>query len=128
VLGIPVATVILALTGTTSQSARAACQPDAKTYEVAVAAFESSRTNPTNAAPTGTDALVSGGYLHAAANNPDYVVALAGDTGTVKNLGIGTIPAVTTTTERAGTVNVGPNTSLVPFDPEILTTGCGAAG
>lgn len=40
VLGILAATVIFALTGVTSQSAKAGCQSDAKTYEVAVQAYE----------------------------------------------------------------------------------------
>ena len=66
-------------------------------------------------------------FLHQSANNPKYVVALAGDTGTVNNLGTGTIPAVNTTTEVAGTVNVGPpNTTLLPYDSQTSTTGCGA--
>ncbi len=48
VLGILAATVIFALTGVTGQSAVAACNSDAKTYEVAVAAYKNApATRPT---------------------------------------------------------------------------------
>ena len=133
VLGILAATVIFALSGVTGQSAQAACVSDAKSYEIAVAAYENAAQNGSNAAPTSTNELTGtsgttyGVRLHTSANNPGYVVALAGDTGTVKNLGTGTVPAINTTTELAGTVNVGPpNTTLIPYDSETATTGCGA--
>ncbi len=130
VLGILAATVIFALGGVTSQSAVAACQSDGKSYEVAVAAYENAPANTSNAAPTGTSQLtgtaLGGPFLHQSANNPNYVVALAGDTGTVNNLGASTIPAVNTTTELAGTVNVGPSGgTLVPYDSQG-TGGCNA--
>jgi prepilin-type N-terminal cleavage/methylation domain-containing protein len=132
VLGILAATVVFALEGVAGQSAQAACQSDAKTYEIAVAAYESAPKNTTNAAPTSTNELTGtsgttyGAFLRAPANNSHYVVALAGDGGAVKNLGTGTIPAVNATTERAGTVNVGPpNTTLIPYDSQTSTTGCG---
>ena len=48
VLGILAATVIFALGGVTSQSAKAACQSDGKSYEVAAAAYENApATRPT---------------------------------------------------------------------------------
>ena len=103
VLGILAATVVFALTGVTGQSAQAACRSDAKTYEIAVQAYEDARGNLNNAAPTSTNELTGtsgttyGVFLAAAADNPHYVVALAGDGGTVKNLGTGTIPAVNAT-------------------------------
>ncbi len=133
VLGVLAATVVFALSGVTSQSAKAACQSDAKTYELAVQAYEDAKGNVNNAPPTSTNELTGtsgttyGVFLHTGADNSQYVVALAGDGGTVKNLGTGTIPAVNVTTEKAGTVNVGPsNTTLVPYDSESSTTGCGA--
>jgi prepilin-type N-terminal cleavage/methylation domain-containing protein len=130
VLGILAATVVFALSGVTSQSASAACQSDAKSYEIAVSAYENSPQNTTNAAPTGTNQLLSGGpygqFLHASANNPSYIVALAGDTGTVNYIGSTTIPPVSTSLP-AGTVLVGPvGGPLVSFDTE--TTGSNGTG
>lgn len=130
VLGILAATVIFALGGVTTQSAKAACLADGASYNTAVAAYEAWPANTTNAGPAGTDAMLSGGpygaFLHTWANNPHYVVAVAGDTGTVNFLGTGTIPAVSVAFP-AGTVYVGPpNTTLVPYDTETATTGCNA--
>jgi prepilin-type N-terminal cleavage/methylation domain-containing protein len=103
VLGILAATVIFALGGVTSQSAKAACQSDGKSYEVAVAAFENSPTNPTNAPPTLTTQLVPN-FLHQAASSSHYKVLLSGDP---------TAPAGLT----AGKVYVGPTAaSVVDFD------------
>jgi prepilin-type N-terminal cleavage/methylation domain-containing protein len=90
VLGILAATVVFALSGVTSQSATAACQSDAKSYEVAVAAYADSPSNPGNTQASTTAQLTAttggGPYLHSAANNPDYAIAIAGpnggDTGT----------------------------------------------
>lgn len=122
VLGILAATVIFALGGVTSQSAVAACQADGKSYEVAVAAFENAPSNTTNAAPTGTSQLTPT-YLHQSANNPAYIVALVGDTGTVNNIGTVTIPAVSTA-NPAGSVMVGPAAGpLVNYDAQG-TGGC----
>ena len=80
VLGILAATVIFALGGVTSQSAKAACQSDGKSYEVAVAAFENDANNPGNTPPTLTTQLVPT-YLHQAASNSGYKVLLSGDAG-----------------------------------------------
>ena len=135
VLGILAATVIFALTGITGQSATAACQSDAKTYEIAVAAFENSPANTTNLPPANTAALITGAggpYLHQSANNSGYVVALVGDTPTsadVNNVANVTIPAVSAALP-AGTVVVGPSSggTLVDYDSETGTTGCNANG
>jgi prepilin-type N-terminal cleavage/methylation domain-containing protein len=121
VLGILAATVIFALSGVTSQSATAACNSDAKTYEVAVAAYENAQNNTTNAPPGSTSDLLSGGpygqFLHAAANNTHYWVAVSGDTSkTVQHLGGSTVP-----TTPAGTVWVGtPGGKAQNYD----TAGC----
>ncbi len=99
VLGILAATVIFALSGVTGQSAQAACQSDGKSYEVAVAAYENAPGNTANTPPAGTNDLTGGTYgqmLHQSANNTHYVVALAGDTGTVNNPNAVAIPAVGT--------------------------------
>ena len=66
VLGILAATVIFALGGVTSQSAKAACQSDGKSYEVAVAAFENAREQPDQRSaypdhPAGTQLPAPGG-------------------------------------------------------------------
>jgi prepilin-type N-terminal cleavage/methylation domain-containing protein len=132
VLGILAATVIFALTGITGQSAQAACQSDAKTYEIAVAAYENSPQNPNNSTPNTTNALLngigtSGAFLHQAANNTAYVVALAGDTLTDNSTGVNNGNATTTfaNADPAGTVEVGPpGTALVDYDTESSTAGC----
>jgi prepilin-type N-terminal cleavage/methylation domain-containing protein len=138
VLGILAATVIFALTGVTGQSATAACQSDAKTYEVAVAAYENSPENASNTAPTTTAQLLSGvgtsgAFLHQAANNSGYVVALAGDwTGNpltvasdVNNAGNVTLPV---TMPAGSTVLVGPaGGTLVSYDNELSTNGCNSS-
>ena len=88
VLGILAATVIFALSGVTGQSAQAACNSDGKSYEIAVAAYENSPGNTTNTPPAGTQRPHRRHLrtmLHQRPNNPHYVVALAGDTGTVDN-------------------------------------------
>ena len=115
VLGILAATVIFALTGVTSQSAKAACASDGKSYEIAVAAYENAPANTTNAAPTLTTDLTGGAYgsmLHQAANNPHYKVWLSGDAGA---------PAA----ETAGQVWVGKDAATAAnFDAQGAATGC----
>jgi general secretion pathway protein G len=85
VLAILAATVIFALGGVTGNSAKAACNSDAKSVEVAVEAFKAS---PNNSAATGqypavgaagqaelTDAASAnygGPYLHTWPNNPGH--------------------------------------------------------
>jgi len=138
VLGILAATVIFALTGITSQSATAACQSDAKTYEVAVAAYENSPENSSNAAPTTTNELLngigtSGAFLHQAANNTGYVVALAGDAfnGATPSTGVNNAGSVTLPSPlpAGSTVLVGPaGGTLVSYDGESSTNGCNASG
>jgi prepilin-type N-terminal cleavage/methylation domain-containing protein len=93
VLGILAATVIFALGGVTGQSATAACNSDAKTIEVAVAAYQASPDNPnqgTAAFPGSVADLVSapfGGdtFLKAAPTNSAYTITTAGGVVTVTN-------------------------------------------
>ena len=94
VIGILAATVILAIEGVSAQSARAACNSDAKTVEQAVVAF---RDNPNNTfaanqypalGTTGQSELTApassnygGPYLRTWPNNPNhYTITL--DAGT----------------------------------------------
>jgi prepilin-type N-terminal cleavage/methylation domain-containing protein len=117
VLGILAATVIFALSGVTSQSAVAACQSDARTYETAVAAFENSASNTNNTPPANTLALTQGGYLHQAANNTHYVVAVTGDVVTDTTTGVNNGSATTGIGTTTGAVWVGPpGTTLANAD------------
>jgi prepilin-type N-terminal cleavage/methylation domain-containing protein len=118
VLGILAATVIFALGGVTGQSAVAACNSDAKSYEVAIAAYEAAPLNTNNSVPntvaqlTGT--AFGGPFLHAAANNPAYTIALSTDPGAP-------------TGATAGVVYVKVGTAAgVPYDTEGAG-GCAAA-
>jgi prepilin-type N-terminal cleavage/methylation domain-containing protein len=130
VLGILAATVVFALSSVTSSSATAACNTDAKSYQVAVSAYQNSTSNPTNGSPANTNALVPA-YLHAAANNTAYAIAISGDTGTpatgVKNWS-GT-PAVPTTT--GGIVYVLDKEDTTPawvaYDSQTATNGCNSS-
>ena len=120
VLGILAATVVFALGGVTGQSAVAACNSDAKSYQIAVAALENAPTGAT--IPNKTSQLVPT-YLHQASSNSQYVIALSGDTltGTTKFPTSGAV---------AGHVYVGPpNTRLVDYDLQTSSpaTGCNAA-
>jgi prepilin-type N-terminal cleavage/methylation domain-containing protein len=98
VLGILAATVIFALGGVTGQSAVAACNSDAKTVEIAVAAYQASPDNTTNAYPTSVADLVShtfpGGqtdtFLKSAPNNSAYTISTAGGVVHVVNTTAGT--------------------------------------
>jgi len=135
VLGILAATVIFALGGVTGQSAVAACNSDAKSYEVAVAAFQAAPLNTTGRAPTSSNELTSttfgGPFLHAKSNNPAYSIALG--TEVVTGTGNAAVTAAT-----AGTVWVEPvpgtgagNGTWVAYDAQtgnsLATGGCGAA-
>jgi len=118
VLGILAATVIFALGGVTGQSAQAACNSDAKSYEVAVEAYKASPLNATSAYPTTTAQLtgtaLGGPFLRQPSNNTHFVVLLSGDAGA---------PG----TAVAGKVYVGPAAaSAVDYDAETATTGCNA--
>ena len=129
VLGILAATVIFALSGVTGQSAVAACQSDGKSYEVAVAAYENAPLNTANAAPASTQDLTGtafgGPFLHQSANNTHYIVALAGDTGTVNNIGAVAILPVSAANPK-GSVDVGPAAGpLVNYDAQGAG-GCNA--
>jgi prepilin-type N-terminal cleavage/methylation domain-containing protein len=130
VLGILAATVVFALSSVTGTSAIAACNADAKSYEVAVAAYQNATTNAQNTPAPNTNALIPT-YLHAAANNPAYIVAITGDnvlpTGVqtgVKN----TAASTTMPVGPAGTVYVGlPGQALVAYDSQGAGLGCNAA-
>ncbi len=128
VIGILAATVIFALSGVTGQSAVAACNSDAKSYEVAVAAYQNSASNTANTAPGATSDLTGsangGPFLHAAANNPAYIVAIQGDTVTDGTTGVNNGATGTKLATQAGggaypagTVFAGtPGGTLQPYD------------
>jgi general secretion pathway protein G len=134
VLGILAATVIFALSGVTKQSAAAACNSDAKTYEVAVSAYENAPANTGNTLPGTTNDLTGtsfgGPFLHAAANNTSYVVAIGGDslavpsTSGVNNTATGqAFPAGEAAGD--GQVYVGtPGHALVAYDSQGSGGGC----
>ena len=119
VLGILAATVIFALGGVTGQSAVAACNSDAKSYEVAIAAYMAAPLNTANAKPTLTTDLTGtafgGPFLHAAANNPAYSIVLSADTGAPTGASSGTVYV------KIGT------TTAVAYDSEGTNTGCALA-
>jgi prepilin-type N-terminal cleavage/methylation domain-containing protein len=81
VLGILAATVIFALSGVTSSSAVAACNSDAKSVEVAVAAYTNATTNATNTPPAAVTATGGGDgnlvpkYLQAWPSNSGYNIS-----------------------------------------------------
>jgi prepilin-type N-terminal cleavage/methylation domain-containing protein len=118
VLGILAATVIFALGGVTSQSAQAACNSDAKSYEVAVEAFKDypggTGSYPTQAANLKTGIAGSGAFVRQLSNNTHFTVGLWKDTG---------VPA--TPTPYAGEVWVKPgNGPAIDYDTQTSTTGC----
>jgi prepilin-type N-terminal cleavage/methylation domain-containing protein len=107
VLGILAATVIFALGGVTGQSAVAACNSDAKTVEIAVAAYQASPDNATNAYPVvgaaGVQALVTGlngnSFLKSVPSNSAYSITLGG----AGPLSDGTVVVKNTATGATGT-------------------------
>jgi prepilin-type N-terminal cleavage/methylation domain-containing protein len=98
VLGILAAVVVFALSGTGAQSASAACNADAKTVDVAVAAYDAqtgysgSGTTP----PAPTAALLVPTYLRSFPSSSLYIIGLT-STGVV-------------------TVQAPPSASAVPYD------------
>ena len=82
VLGILAATVIFALGGVTGNSAKAACNSDAKSVEVAVEAYKANPNNPTNTFPTTSTELTGsangGPYLRQWPNSTHYTITLTG--------------------------------------------------
>jgi len=119
VLGILAATVIFALGGVAGQSAKAACQSDGKSYEVAAAAYQNAPGNTGNTPATLTTQLTGntfgGPFLHQAANNPAYVVIMSSDPAAA------TVPGGTT----PGHVYVGPTAATaVDYDAQGAATGC----
>jgi prepilin-type N-terminal cleavage/methylation domain-containing protein len=77
VLGILAAVTVFALSGTTAKSASAACNADAQTVNLALAA-----SNAQNTPGSATVAsLVSAGYLQSApANSSHYIISVSGST------------------------------------------------
>lgn len=75
VLGILAAVVVFSLGGVTAKAAVAACQSDAKTTEIAVAAYEAQEGG---VAPTSLDALTQGAdpYLQSVPSSSYYVISL----------------------------------------------------
>jgi general secretion pathway protein G len=82
VLGILAAVVVFALGGVTGKSVQSACNADAKTVQVAVAAFEAqnSGTQPTSDQLLGT--TLGGPYLQSWPSNSgaNYVISLSAGT------------------------------------------------
>ncbi len=91
VLGILAATVIFALGGVTGNSAKAACNSDAKSVEVAVEAYKANPNNPTNTFPTTSTQLTStangGPYLREWPSSTHYTITL--DTTTAGQVDVG---------------------------------------
>ncbi len=94
VLGILAAIVVFALSGVTGQSVQAACQSDAKTVGIGVAALEAENPSsiPTTAATWKTD-LLPGSSLTGApflqswptGNATSYTITISGNTGVATN-------------------------------------------
>ena len=75
VLGILAAVTVFALSGTTAKSAAAACDADAQTVNVALAAYNVQNPSPVSLPTVAT--LVSAGYLQSApAANSHYSIGL----------------------------------------------------
>jgi prepilin-type N-terminal cleavage/methylation domain-containing protein len=95
VLGILAAIVVFALSGVTGQSTTAACQSDAKTVGIGVAALQaenptswqsySSANWTTNLSPPAQVALIGSPFLQSwpTGNSQYYTIAVAGKTGSV---------------------------------------------
>ena len=111
VLGILAAIVIFALGGITGNSAKAACNTDARSVQTAVAAFNASNTS--NLYPATTADIVTK-YLRTWPNSSHYtinVVTLTGEVDVVTSSGTGGVVAATSGT---------------PYDSQTSTTGCNA--
>jgi len=104
VLGILAAVVVFALSGVTSSSAQSSCNADAKSVEVAVAAYNTQN----GSMPTATTQLVPT-YLQSWPNNGTHYVVQLDTTG-------------------SGTVFVGPSGSTVNYNAQTASTGCNNPG
>jgi prepilin-type N-terminal cleavage/methylation domain-containing protein len=129
ILGILAATVVFALGGFTTQSAQAACNSDAKSYEVAIAAYQDEPTNATNAPPANTNALLPGGtygtILHQSANNNAYAIAIQGDTGAATGVNNWTGTPALPGGGTAGEVFILPKGGAwIPYDTQGTAGGC----
>ena len=105
VLGILAATVIFALSGVTASSAVAACNSDAKSVEVAVAAFQAQNNGANPAAQSASShAVLTPNYLQTWPNNSNYTITTSG-----------------------GTVLVATTANTTPTDYNSATNPCAAA-
>ena len=106
VLGILAAIVVFALGGVTGKSVAAACQSDAKTVGIGVAALEAE--NPTaiptttaqwklNLLGTSTNKLTGGPFLQSWPTSTSYTITIAGSTAPT---GLSSTPNGTTTTNK----------------------------
>jgi len=77
VLGILAAIVVFALGGVTTQSVQSACNSDAKTVDIAIAAYQAQ--NPTTLQVTKTLLAGNGGTLQSWPSSSAYSVSIAGD-------------------------------------------------
>jgi prepilin-type N-terminal cleavage/methylation domain-containing protein len=116
VLGILAAVVVFALGGVTGSSVVAACNADAKTVQVAIAA-EQAQT-PSIAPTAGAT-----GNLVAGVNGTTYLQSWPNNTGSTYTIGIGSSNQVTVTT-------TGANAGTVDYSAQAggaTPTGCFAA-
>ena len=151
VLGILAATVIFALGGVTGQSAVAACNSDAKSVEVAVAAYYNNPANPNEGQPatgypttvasltsTSLPSWATSPFLQQAPSNSNYSIALSGDSAlsgvTFNTAGYSGTGSGFTLSASAGVVYVKPTGTgqvWVAYDKETASggaaPGCNAA-
>jgi prepilin-type N-terminal cleavage/methylation domain-containing protein len=87
VIAILAATVIFALSGVTTSSAKAACNSDAKSVEVAVEAWHNypgqTAQWPSSISDLTSSSALGGPYLHAAPNNQKYTITTSNGVVTV---------------------------------------------
>ena len=119
VLGILAAVVVFALGGITGQSAQSACNADAKSVEVAVAAYHTQTSNwPTDLTVLTTADANGNKYLNSLPNNPaHYVIAFDSTTNAVS-------VAPETSVSSAGVYSYG---TVVDYDQQAASptaTGC----
>jgi prepilin-type N-terminal cleavage/methylation domain-containing protein len=81
VLGILAAVTVFALSGTTAKSASSACNADAQTVNVALAAYDAQNTPGTITSGTGSNLIPN--YLQSwPSNTSHYIIAVSGVNGT----------------------------------------------
>jgi general secretion pathway protein G len=111
VLGVLAAIVIFALSGVTGQSAQSACNADAKSVEIAEAAFHTQTGNWPAATTDLTNVVNGSSYLHSWPNNPSHYTIGLGTAG---------IPTVTV----AGSQTATPYDSQAAANGNNPATGC----